>query len=484
MKHEFADLDGVAQAALVRRGEITPLELVDAAIARIENVNPKINAVITPLFDKARAQAKSNAIPDGPFRGVPFLLKDLVCASAGDPLHNGMRLLREARFVAPADTYLATKFKAAGLVCVGKTNTPELGLNATTEPEAYGPTRNPWDLSRSPGGSSGGSAAAVAAGMVAVAHANDGGGSIRVPASECGLVGLKPSRGRVSLGPDIGDAWHGLAIEGVVSRSVRDTATVLDVIAGNMPGDPYAAPSQQRPFTQEVGVTPGRLRIGMMKRSPAGGAPLHPDCRAAVEDVAHLLESIGHQVEESHPAALDEQEYGAHFITVVACHTVATLELIGQLFGKPITKSDVELWTWTFAERGRPLSAAQYLAAINWLQVWTRRVAQWWTDGCDLLLTPTLAEPPPPLGTLAVRAENPLQGWERLQALMQFTPQYNVTGQPAISLPLFWNTAGLPIGTQLVAPLGREDVLLQIAAQLEQARPWGDRRPPISAEAV
>ncbi len=481
MPQDFTWLDAVAQAELVRKKEVTPLELVDAAIARIERVNPQLNAVITPLFDKARAQAASGDIPDGAFRGVPFLLKDLVCASAGDPIHNGMRLLRDAHFVAPYDTYLATKFRAAGFIFVGKTNTPEMGLNATTEPEAYGPTRNPWDVTRSPGGSSGGSAAAVAAGMVAVAHANDGGGSIRMPASECGLVGLKPSRGRVSLGPDTGDAWHGLAIEGVVSRSVRDTAAVLDAIAGWMPGDPYAAPPQKRPFADEVGANPGRLRIGALRRSPKNSAPLHADCIVAVDNVAQLLTSLGHTVEEAHPAALDEHKYVEHFNTIVACHTLETFGLLAQLVGRPITRDDVELWTWTFAERARGVSAAEYLAAVHWVQVWTRRVAQWWADGFDLLLTPTIAEPPPPLGTLVASPDNPSRGWDRLLALMQFTPPYNLTGQPGISLPLYWNAAGLPIGTQLVAALGREDLLIQVAAQLEQARPWKDRRPPVQA---
>ena len=237
MKGELTNLDATEQAELVRRKEVSPLELVDAAITRIEKVNPQLNAVITPLFDKARAQAqegRGSSLPDGPFRGVPFLLKDLVCATGDDPLYEGMRLLRDARFVAPYDTYLAAKFRAAGFICLGKTNTPELGLNGTTEPEAFGPSCNPWNATRSTGGSSGGSAAAVASRMVAVAHANDGGGSIRIPASECGLVGLKPSRGRVSLGPDMGDAWHGLAIEHVVTRSVRDSAAVLDAICGNM----------------------------------------------------------------------------------------------------------------------------------------------------------------------------------------------------------------------------------------------------------
>ena len=478
---EIAFLDACGQAELVRKGEVTAVELVNAAIERIERVNPRLNAVITPLFEKARLQAKRADIPAGPFRGVPFLLKDLVCASAEDPFHNGMRLLRDLRFVGPYDTFLAAKFRAAGFIFLGKTNTPELGLTATTEPAAYGATRNPWNPDRSPGGSSGGAAAAVAAGMVPVAHANDGGGSIRMPASECGLVGLKPSRGRVSLGPDYGDMWHGLVIEGVVSRSVRDTAAVLDAIAGPMPGDPYATPPKARPFMREVGAPPGRLRIGMMRRAPAGGAPLHADCVAAVEQAARLLESLGHRVEESHPSALDEREHSVHFISVVACHAAETLAHLGRLVAREITQADVEPWTWWLAERGRSVSAARYLEAANWLQVWTRRVAGWWVEGFDLLLTPTIAEPPPPLGSLIPSPHDLAKGLDRLLALMQFTPEFNVTGQPAISLPLYWNADGLPIGLQLVAAFGGEDLLIRVAAQLEQAEPWAQRVPPVHA---
>jgi amidase len=480
MKDEIADLDAIAQAELIRKGEVLPLELVDAAIARIEKVNPQLNAVITPLFDKARAQARS-PLPDAPFRGVPFLLKDIGCASASDPVYYGMRLLRDARFIAPYDTYLAAKFRAAGFICVGKTNTPELGMNATTEPEAFGPTHNPWDLTRSTGGSSGGSAAAVSARMVAVAHANDAGGSIRIPASECGVVGLKPSRGRVSLGPDMGDGMHGLVIEGVVSLSVRDTAGVLDAIAGHMPGDAFAAPPQRRPFIEEVNAEPGRLRIGLMKRTPKSGAALHPDCVAAVEDAGRLLQSLGHDVEESHPAALDESEFPARITEVFACHTAMILDQLGNLLGHKLTREDVELWTWTLASGGFARSAAQYLAAMQWLHLWSGRIAGWWSGGFDLLLSPTIAQPPVALGTLVAPLENPSQGWQRLMDLVQFTPPYNVTGQPAVSLPLSWNSAGLPIGCQLVAAFGREDLLLQVAAQLERARPWKERRPPVCA---
>jgi amidase len=481
MPNELARLDATAQAELVRTGEVTPLELVDAAIARIEKINPQLNAVITPLFEKARGQAKSDRLPAGPFRGVPFVLKDLACATAGDSIHSGMRVLKEVNYIASRDTYLAKKFIDAGFICVGKTNTPELGLVPTTEPAAYGPSKNPWDLTRSTGGSSGGSAAAVAAGLVPVGHANDGGGSIRVPASECGLVGLKPSRGRVSLGPALGEMWQGFAIEGVVTRSVRDTAGVLDAIAGNMPGDPYASPPQLRPFVRELHATPERLRIGFMQRASQGNAPLHANCVAAVDATARALTSLGHTVEEAHPAAMDEVEFLQHFASVVTAHAAVALEEIGRLLGRALTQHDVEPWTWANAERGWKCSASQYLAALNWLQAWSRRIAQWWADGFDLLLTPTMGTPPPLLGELVATSETVRLVAKRVYGLMQCTPQFNITGQPAISLPLHWNAAGLPIGVQLVGALGREDLLLQVASQLEQACPWSDKWPQVHA---
>jgi amidase len=483
MKDQFADLDAIAQAELVRQRRVSPLDLVDAAIARIQALNSKLNAVIIPLFEQARAQAKSGAILDGPFRGVPFLMKDLGAAYGGDPLYMGMKLLRDARFIAPHDSYLAAKFKAAGFVCVGKTNTPELGLITTTEPEAFGPSRNPWDVTRSTGGSSGGSAAAVAARMVAVAHANDGGGSIRIPASECGLVGLKPSRGRISLGPDTGDAWHGFVTEHVVTRSVRDTAAVLDQTAGYMPGDPYAAPAQRGPFFRDAIAPPEqRLRIGLMRRTPRGANELHPDCLAAVDDAASVLRSLGHSVEESHPAALDESlSVMEPFVAVVSGHTAMILDQLGAVVGRKITAEDVEPWTWFLAEQGFGLSASNYLAAIQVLQILSRQFMQWWADGFDLLLIPTLASPPPLLGDLVITRDGLAEGMRRLLDLSPYCAFFNITGQPAISLPLFWNSSNLPIGVQLVADFGREDLLIRVAAQLEQARPWNDRRPPVCA---
>jgi amidase len=482
MRTDLAFLDATAQAALVQRKEATPRELVEAAITRIEAVNPQLNAVITPLFEQARAQADAATLPEGPFRGVPFLLKDLGAHSAGDPYHEGMRFLRDLGWIAKADTYMATKLRAAGFIFVGKTNTPELAINPTTEPESYGPTRNPWDVTRSPGGSSGGAAAAVAAGLVPVAHANDGGGSIRLPASFCGLVGLKPSRGRVSLGPDHGEMWQGLAIEHVVSRSVRDSAAILDAIAGPMPGDPYIAPPPSRPFGEEVNSAPGQLRIGLMTRAPGGVLPVHPDCVAAARDAARLLASLGHIVEESYPLALDaHRERSRHFWTLLTSAVAAHLEALEKQTGKSISREDVELYTWTMREIGRTRTATRYIQAIEWLHANSRAIASWWEGGFDILLTPTAAEPPPVLGQFTATPENPLAPGRRSEPLAPFTAAFNVTGQPAISLPLYWSADGLPIGVQLVAGYGREDVLIRLAAQLEQARPWADRRPPVQA---
>jgi amidase len=480
MSEDLSRLDATAQAELVRKGDATPVELVDAAIARIEKINPELNAVIIPLFEKARGAALSADLPQGPFRGVPFLLKDLHCPCAGDPMHEGMKLLKDLQWVATEDNYLVGKFRAAGLVCVGRANTPELGLTITTEPESYGPSRNPWNTDHSTGGSSGGSAAAVASGIVPVAHASDGGGSVRIPASECGLVGLKPSRGRVSQGPDRGDGWHGFSIDNTVTRSVRDTAAILDAIAGPMPGDPYAAPTPLRPFREEVGADPGRLRIGFLAAMPAGVGTLHADCAAAAQDVARLLESLGHQLEETYPNALEDVEpIRQSFLTVVSSWTAAEIDGWSERTGKPIGAGDVEPGTWGLVELGRTVSAPRYIAARNWINGFTRRMASWWTDGFDILLTPTIGEPPPAIGELAPDPENPLAMADRLLSIMPFTPPLNMTGQPAISLPLVWNGAGLPIGVQLVGPYGGEDLLIRIASQLEEAHPWKERRPPV-----
>jgi amidase len=474
-------LDATAQAELVRDGEVAPRELVEAAIERVEALNGELNAVIHPLFEKALAGEPA----DGPFRGVPMLVKDLVAHTAGDPFHEGIRLLREIGWTEPDDSWLARRFREAGFVFVGKTNTPELGILPTTEPEAYGPTRNPWDTSRSTGGSSGGSAAAVAAGMVSIAHANDGGGSIRIPASACGLVGLKPSRGRVSLAPDFGDFMSGLGTELVVCRSVRDAAAVLEWVSDPPPGEPYVAPARRRPYSEELGVDPGHLRIGLMTAVPGGQFETHPDCVAAAREAARLLESLGHGVEESHPPSLDDPEDIANFLIRWTGGVAFSLAWWERRIGRSIGPQDVEPCTWALAEQGRSRSAADYLRAIEHAQLTTRRAAQWWADGFDLLLTPTMAMPPMPIGEMGSGRDDddPMLPILRATPYAIFTAGCNVTGQPAISLPLHWSDEGLPIGIQLVAAYGREDLLLQVASQLEEAQPWADRRPPVFASA-
>jgi amidase len=459
---------------------VTPRELAEAAIERIETLNGDLNAVIHPLFEQALATEPA----DGPFRGVPFVVKDLVCAVKDAPHHEGMRFLKEQGFRADADSWLAGRFREAGFVFVGKTNTPELGILPTTEPEAYGPARNPWNTDHSTGGSSGGSGAAVAAGMVAIGHANDGGGSIRIPASCNGLVGLKATRARVSMAP-LGDFGGGLATELVVSHSVRDTAAVLEWTSeGAPPGEPYFAPPKARPYTNEVGADPGKLRIGLLTSPPGGLQASHPDCVAAAESAARTLESLGHSVEVSHPAALDDEGYIAQFLVRWTAGVAAGLDFWGMRTGKQVTAEDVEPCTWALAEQGWSNSAAAYLSAIGYAQIVSRAVLSWWQD-FDLLLTPTMAQPPAEIGTIGTGRddESPLAPIERSIPYAAFTAAFNATGQPAISLPLHWSEAGLPIGVQLVGDLGREDLLLQVASQLEQAEPWAERRPPTFATA-
>ncbi len=473
-------LDATAQAELVRRGEVKPLELVEAAIARAERLEPRICAIVARQFERARAEAAASDLPRGAFRGVPYLLKDLGAYLDGDPLYSGMGVLARAGWRERGDAHFAAKLRSAGLVSLGHAASPELGILPTTEPLAFGPTRNPWKTTHSPGGSSGGSAAAVAAGVVAAAHASDGGGSIRIPASHCALVGLKPTRGRTSFGPATGERWGGCSVEGFVTRSVRDSAGLLDLVAGAMPGDPYAAPAPARPFAQEVGVDPGRLRIGLMQRAPRDGE-LDPECREAVEGAARLLESLGHAVEPSHPPALDDAESVKGFLTVVSAGVAFALDAAAAKLGRALVAEDVEPLTWAVAQAGRAISAPAYVAAVAANHAHGRRLASWWGAGFDLLLTPTCAKPPPPIGHFAAPPENPLAGYLRAGPYGAFTLHWNVSGQPAISLPLHWTEGGLPVGVQLVAAFGREDLLLRVAAQLEEARPWAGRLPALHA---
>lgn len=478
-------LDATAQAELVRSGQASPSELVADAIARIERVNPQLNAVLRDRFQAARAEAQGE-LPDGPFRGVPMLLKDLGCHVAGEQTNYGTSFLRDAGHVWPTDSHLAAGFRAAGFVFCGRTNVPEFGTTVTTEPVANGPSRNPYDLEHSTGGSSGGSAAAVAAGLVPVAHANDGGGSIRIPASECGLVGLKPTRARVSQGPDIGEAWAGATIDGVVTRTVRDTAAVLDAIAGPRPGDPYWAPPLPRPLREEVGREVGRLKVGLVAGPPAGTPYLDaPECREAVSRTGSLLEQLGCTVEHAGPAAMFEEQMTAMFVATIAADTALTLQLLQGALGRPIRDDELEPRNALYRAIGSAMPVTDYLGARMGLGGWVRRMAAWWAapeeggEGFDLLVSPTVGAPPPRLGWFT--AGGPEQEGQRITSFLPYTAQFNVTGQPAISLPLHWTAEGLPVGVQLVAGFGREDVLVRVAAALEQAAPWTDRRPAVSA---
>ncbi len=486
MTDELVNLDAVAQADLVRRGEATPLELVEAAIARTEKLDPSLNAVILPAFERAREQAAAQTHSDAsaasrPFFGVPFLMKDLGGQEGGAPCHMGMKCLKEAGWIEPEYSYFAARLRDAGFVSLGRTNTPELGLLPSTEPAAYGPSHNPWNLGHSPGGSSGGAAAAVAAGLVPAAHASDGGGSIRIPAAHCGLVGLKPTRARSSFGPGAGERWSGFSCEGVVTRTVRDTAAILDVLAGAMPGDPYFAPPARRLFYAEASTEPPPLRIGWLRGSPREGIEVHPACAAAAERAARALEDLGHRVEEAHPQALEDAETARAYVTVVACNVARALDAVGEKLGRPLTADDVEPMTWAIAEMGRGTPVVTFLSMIEYVHRFGRRVAAWWQEGFDLLLSPTTAEPPPALGQFHSPPEMPLKGFLRAAPFGTFTLPFNLTGQPAISLPLHQTDDALPVGAMLVADYAREDLLLQVAAQLERALPWRDRRPPVHA---
>jgi len=475
LSKELGQLDATAQAELIRNKEVKPIELVDAAIDRIERVNNTLNAVITPMFDQARATA-TDKLPDGPFSGVPFLLKDLLASYAGVRMASGSAFLRD--FVPDHDSELVSRYKRAGLVILGKTNTPEYGIMPTTEPAFFGPTRNPWDTTRATGGSSGGSAAAVAAGMVPFAHGNDGGGSIRIPASCCGLFGLKPTRARNPLGPDFGDMFSGLVAEHALTRSVRDSAALLDATSGAEIGDPYWAPPPARPLLKEVGADPGKLRIAFTTITP-GGTPLHPDCVKAVDEAARLCGDLGHIVTEAAPK-IDGGTLVPMFMTLWSAGCTWTIDSMALYTKQEVSAEKFEPATWALYQMGRQQSGSSYLLALQWLQRISREVARFMED-FDVWLTPTLGEPPLPLGSFNATPENPMAGMRKAAEFVPFTPICNSTGQPAMSVPLFWNDEGLPIGTHFVGRFGDEATLFRLAGQLETARPWSNRRPPVSA---
>tara|TARA_R110002110_G_scaffold59726_11_gene168746 strand:- start:6499 stop:7926 length:1428 start_codon:yes stop_codon:yes gene_type:complete len=469
---EYASHDALGLAALVKKGEVSASELAEEAVSRIEKHNPALNAVILKLYDTGRAMAASPV--DGPFKGVPFLLKD----AFGDLKGTSTRLGSRFRADTPAmeDAVLTKRFKAAGLTILGKTNVPEYTLLPTTESKLYGAAHNPWNLDHTTGGSSGGAAAAVAAGIVPLAHANDSGGSIRIPASSCGLVGLKPTRARTSLGPDYGDVLSGLCHEHVVTRSVRDSAAMLDCTNGSEPGDPYCAPPVERPFIDEVGRKPGKLRIAYSITNPASAA-LHADCVKGVEETVRLLADLGHEVVEAAPP-LKPEEPGNLFLPMWAAWVASEIEGEAARRGRGPDADELEGLTWGLYEIGKQVSAAQYLMMVKEAQALTRRVAGF-METHDVWLTPTLAAPPIPLGLIDVNERDPIKAFEPALDYVPFTPIQNLTGQPAISLPLAMSATGLPIGMMFSARFGDEATLFRLAAQLEEAAPWKDRHPPI-----
>lgn len=466
----LADLDAHAQAELVRTGAATPRELVDAAIARIERHDGELGAVVTPMFDEARAYADS--APEGPFRGVPILIKDLGATVGGVPQSMGSWPMVKARYTPAEDSHLVAQLKRAGFVIVGKSNTSELGIVPAAECPPFPPTRNPYDRTRGSGGSSGGSACATAAGLVPIAHANDGGGSIRIPASCCGLFGLKPSRGRVSAYPMPGA--NDLVQEHVVTRSVRDSAVVLDLLAGMMPGDPYTAPTPRTPFAAELSAPRTPLRIAFATKHPdvhGGVSDSHPDCVAAVRHTARLLASLGHHVEEAEMPELRDPDVIPRFLTIWFVGVTTRIDEMSRIIGRPVERGEVEPLTWALSELGRMVPAAAYASAWTFMADYTRRTARFF-ETYDLWLTPTVTAPPMPLGTFAGSPDDPLAGIMNAGDYAPFTAMFNASGQPACSVPLYHNAEGLPIGVQLAAAYGREDLLLRTAAQLEEAQPF------------
>ena len=462
---EYMEHDAVALANLVRRGDVTADELLQLAVLRKEQVNNAVNAITSTLTDFANAEMQFG-MPDGPFRGVPLLLKDQIDV-AGLPTGRACRLLNGHK--AKTDSNVVARFREAGFVIFGKTNMPELGLNVTTEPKMHGPTLNPWSPDCSAGGSSGGSAAAVACGIVPAASATDGGGSIRIPASCCGVFGLKPSRGRISFGPDAGEGWGGLTAHGVVTRSVRDTAALLDVLSGPAVGDPYQLDSEPGAFLHATRMKPGALKVGVVTKPPTG-TRVHPDCRAAIEDCVNLLESFGHQaIPTEYP--IDGAQLRDAAGMIIRTKVAASLEAIacGQVNG-----DDLEAATWMIYEAGRATNGIQYAAAIDSIHAIGRQMGHFMED-FDVILSPTLAEPPIRLGVLNTETTDGMALFQRMREYSPFCNLFNATGQPAMSVPLCWNASNLPIGVQFAAAYGNEQLLIRLASQLEAARPWWQR---------
>lgn len=478
LAHDTQWVDAIDQAELVRSGKVTPVELLDAAIERAEQLNPAINSLTFTWFDRAREIARNLPTNSAmPLRGVPFILKDLHAAMKGFPLSNGNKAMKAAALNSNYTAEIVQRFINAGLVIFGRGNSPEFGSVPTTEPEAWGPTRNPWDTNRMAGGSSGGSAAAVASGIVPAAHATDGGGSVRIPAACCGLVGLKVSQGRITGAP-LRDETN-LGVEHVVSRTVRDTALLLDIVEGPGVGDRVIAPPPTRPYLQEIGAPTGQLKIGFLDHRPVPG-DIDPECAEGVRLVAKVLEQLGHHVDAAWPQALEDHTFAPKFTSLWSTNMSVAREGVAALLGREVTKNDFELVNWTMAEYSKRASATDYANAILSTSHYRRAVQQWWADGWDILLTPTAARVPLPIGSFDNDPSDPMKPMKVAADFVPFTPAFNTSGQPAISLPLHWTADGVPVGMQLVAAYGREDLLLRLASQLEVAMPWAHRRPAAS----
>jgi Asp-tRNA(Asn)/Glu-tRNA(Gln) amidotransferase A subunit family amidase len=469
---EYRKHDAISLAGLIAKRQVSANEVLEAAIARAEQINSAINAIVHKQYEQAR-KAVAAGLPDGPLKGVPYLIKDLGFFETGEPATFGSNLFKD--FIADHETAYVTRCKKAGLVFMGRSTSPEFGLNPNTEPRLYGPCHNPWNLEYSAGGSSGGAAAAVSSGILPVAHATDGGGSIRIPAAQCGLFGLKPSRGRISLAPDAGEGWGGLSTGHVVSRSVRDSALVLDCTAGPEPGDPYFAPASERPFLEAISRPARKLRIALMLKDHRG-AKLHPECLEAVERAAKLCTSLGHAVEEADPN-LDMVALRPMNSRIAAANTARSCNLRWKALGREPNADDVEAVTWAVYQHGLKVSGVEYIEAIAAAHAAGRKMATFLTS-YDMILSTTLAAPPPKLGYFDQNGD--VQAFtERVAEYLSVTPLHNATGTPAMSVPLHWTADGLPVGVHFAGRYGEEATLLALAAELEKAQPWFDRVPAL-----
>jgi amidase len=476
---EYASYDALGLAELVRRRHVSAAELRDLGMRAIELLNPTLNAVVATMPEEAEASLE-RLTPVAPFAGVPFLIKDIGAAYRGVPSEAGCRLMKG--HISPHDSELAKRYKRAGLIAIGRTTTPEIGNNVSTESLATGPTRNPWNIAKSPGGSSGGSAAAVAAGIAPMGHAADGAGSIRVPAANCGLFGLKPTRGRNPTGPDLHEILFGLVNDHVVTRSVRDSAALLDATAGSEIGGRLLLPAPSRTFLAAAQRNPKRLRIAFSAEPPGGGRA-HADCIAMTEDVAGLCKSLGHEVREAAPK-IDIAEVTQVFLEFAGAAVRQMVAAARRETGRPANHDTLEATTLRILEYAESRSAAQFVETFDLMHRTSRILGEFFTT-CDVWLSPIMAFPPPVLGLL--NADDPnLSAFEWMLKVVTASPyvaMFNQSGQPALSIPLYWNAEGLPIGTQLAGRLGDEETLFSLSSQLEQARPWAHRRPAVHAAA-